>query len=49
MADVFVDGRDLKEILLKQHLAYVYDGGTKTKTDWCLLGRLPAGTDKAPK
>lgn len=35
LADVVVDGRDVKGILLKNHLAYEYYGGTKEKKDWC--------------
>lgn len=40
LADVVVDSKSLKDILLKNQLAYVYDGGTKEKRDWCK--RLPA-------
>jgi micrococcal nuclease len=35
LADVEIDGHDLKEILLKNRLAYQYEGGTKQKRDWC--------------
>lgn len=35
LADVYFDGKDLKEILLKNHLAYNYDGATKKKVNWC--------------
>lgn len=35
LADVEVDGRSLKALLLKNGLAYEYDGGTKAKVDWC--------------
>lgn len=38
LADVKVDGRDLKEILLKNDLAYEYDGGTKKQKNWCNRG-----------
>lgn len=41
LADVVVDGRNLKDILLKNQLAYSYDGGTKKSMDWC--ARFPAG------
>lgn len=41
LANVIVDGRDLKEILLKNKLAYQYEGGTKEKFNWC--DRVPAG------
>lgn len=36
LADVVVDGRPLKDILLKNSLAYAYEGGTKEKKNWCL-------------
>lgn len=35
LADVQVDGKDLKEILLKNNLAYNYEGKTKEKINWC--------------
>jgi len=35
VADVIVDGISLKDVLLRQKLAYVYDGGTKRKVNWC--------------
>lgn len=40
LADVKVDGRFLKDILLKNNLAYHYDGQAKQKIDWCK--RYPA-------
>lgn len=40
LANVTVDGRPLKDILLKNSLAYAYEGGTKIKQNWCL--RSPA-------
>ncbi len=43
VADVIVDGNSLSDLLLKKHLAYRYDGGTKRKINWCRhLKRLPA-------
>lgn len=46
LADVTVDGRDLKQVLLKNGLAYEYHGETKQKVDWCKSAsgeaRLPA-------
>lgn len=42
LADVMVDGRSLKDILLKNNLAYEYDGGTKQHPDWCKSLRQPA-------
>lgn len=41
LANVIVDGRDLKDILLKNKLAYQYEGGSKEKLNWC--NRIPAG------
>lgn len=41
-ADVLIDGRNLKDILIQQNLAYSYDGGTKPKVDWCKVARQPA-------
>lgn len=40
LADVIVDGKSLKEDLLKYNLAYAYEGGTKQKINWC--NRSPA-------
>lgn len=40
LADVEVDGQDLKAILMKNHLAYEYSGQTKQKINWC--ERAPA-------
>lgn len=42
LADVMVDGSSLKDILLKNNLAYEYDGGTKQHPDWCKSLRQPA-------
>lgn len=42
LADVKVDGQDLKQVLLKNNLAYTYEGDTKKKIDWCQ--RWPAAT-----
>lgn len=35
LADVRIDGQDLKEVLLKNKLAYNYEGRTKEKLNWC--------------
>lgn len=35
VADVKFDGRDLKQVLLKEKLGYEYQGGRKPATDWC--------------
>ena len=40
LADVRYDGKTLKDVLLKNHLAYQYEGGTKEKLNWCQ--RIPA-------
>ncbi len=40
LADVIVDGKPLKDLLLKNNLAYNYEGKTKQKIDWCK--RIPA-------
>lgn len=42
LADVIVDGHSLKDVLLKNNLAYEYDGGTKKHPDWCKVLRRPA-------
>ena len=42
LADVMVDGKSVKELLMKNNLAYGYEGGTKQKVDWCKVMRLPA-------
>ena len=31
---LIADGVDILDLLIQQHLALLYDGGTKTK-DWC--------------
>jgi endonuclease YncB( thermonuclease family) len=46
LADVVIDGRSVKEILLKNSLAYEYDGGTKKHPDWCKVLRAPANAPK---
>lgn len=40
LADVIVDGKSLKDTLLKNNLAYSYEGKTKQKLNWC--NRVPA-------
>lgn len=34
VADVFIDNKNLSELLIKNNLAVAYDGGTKIK-NWC--------------
>lgn len=41
-ADVVIDGKALSHYLLKNGLAYAYDGGTKPKVDWCKAVRKTA-------
>jgi micrococcal nuclease len=41
LADVVADGKPLKDILLKNNLAYSYEGKAKQKLNWC--NRVPAG------
>lgn len=38
-ADVIADGQNLAKLLLDEGLAVSYDGGTKSKVDWC--GKFP--------
>ncbi|MBK7845105.1 MAG: thermonuclease family protein [Bdellovibrionales bacterium] len=40
LADVVVDGKSIKDTLLKNNLAYTYEGKTKQKLNWC--SRSPA-------
>lgn len=43
LADVVADGKSIKDLVIKNHLAYSYSGGTKLSVDWCKdLKRLPA-------
>lgn len=42
LADVQVDGQDLKSILIKNRLAYNYGGGKKRNVNWCEFQRSPA-------
>jgi endonuclease YncB( thermonuclease family) len=35
LADVIIDGKSLKDVLLKNNLAYAYEGKTKEKLNWC--------------
>ena len=39
LANVIADGISVGDVLLKNGLAYPYDGGTKEKRNWCGLGR----------
>jgi len=42
VAEVVADGQNLKDLLIKNQLARLYDGGTKSKASWCDDERLPA-------
>jgi len=35
VADVIIDGKNLSDYLLKNNLAYTYNGGAKKKINWC--------------
>ena len=35
VADVYHDGKSLKDSLIKNKLAYPYDGGSKSNPNWC--------------
>lgn len=39
LATVKADGQSLTDILLKNRLAYSYNGKTKEKIDWCSFGK----------
>ena len=43
LADVVVDGKSVKDLVIKNHLAYEYYGGTKLNVNWCKdLKRMPS-------
>ena len=48
LADVMVDGKPLKQIVMDAKLAYEYHGKTKQKINWCDIDkkRIPAEEDK---
>lgn len=35
LANVIYDKKNLADVLVKNHMAVPYDGGTKPKVDWC--------------
>ena len=39
VSDIKIDGKSLSHYLIKNGLAYSYDGGTKRKIDWCKSSR----------
>lgn len=51
LADVEVDGRLIKDLLLKNQLAYEYHGATKLVIDWCAFTKRkdPAQQNAAPQ
>lgn len=46
VADVIIDGKNLTEYLLKNNLAYSYNGGTKRKIDWCNFRKTASEEEK---
>ena len=46
VADVKIDGQSLTHYLLKNGLAYSYDGGKKKSMDWCRANRAIASDNK---
>ena|SRR3989338_7095038 len=42
LATVEADGRSIADALIKQKLAYAYDGGKKLQPNWCQSVRIPA-------
>ena len=46
IADVIIDGKSLSSYLLKNGLAYSYNGGTKKKVNWCKSIREIASENK---
>lgn len=46
VADVIIDGKSLSEYLLKNGLAYAYNGGKKKKMNWCQSLREIANSNK---
>jgi|JI6StandDraft_1071083.scaffolds.fasta_scaffold135544_2 micrococcal nuclease len=47
LADIFIDGKSLKDLLTEANLGYSYNGGTKRDVNWCEFGkkRIPASKD----
>lgn len=41
LADIEADGVSISQKLVNQKLAYPYDGGTKSKVNWCQLASRP--------
>ncbi len=44
LADVIVDGKSVKDLLVKNKLAYDYEGGTKKKVSWCHVSNIAGET-----
>ncbi|MGE3611340.1 MAG: thermonuclease family protein [Bacteriovoracaceae bacterium] len=40
LGEIFYDGKNLGQVLLKNHLAIPYNGGKKNKINWCDLKAL---------
>ncbi len=45
---LMADGVDISDLLIQQHLAVPYDGGTKTK-DWGELRRIRFASQSSPQ
>ena len=49
VAEIAYDGKPLSRLLLNNNLAYIYEGGTKPRVDWCdMLKRPPPQTEATP-
>jgi micrococcal nuclease len=48
LADVKADGEDMKSVLMRNGLAYAYDGGKKKKVDWCAVARGDSRKNRHP-
>lgn len=46
LADVQVDGKSIKDILIDANLGYSYNGGTKQNANWCEFGKRRVPTSK---
>jgi len=49
VANVIIDGQDLTDYLLKNGLAYSYDGGKKQQVNWCKNTRDIASENNTKK
>ncbi len=44
LSKIEYDGKDLSEILIKNHLAFFYEGQKKPKVNWCEMMKKPRTT-----